>query len=306
MSMRTLLAYIALFCCPFFFSSNAIFGRLAQDIEPFTLAFLRWSLTGVILAMVSLRHWPQLSSAWRQNWRLFLALGWLGMWLAGGIVYMALRETTATNGLLIYTLPPALVILIEYFIKGRRSHPREWIGIVMAVFGVLWIMLEGNMSRLAALAFNPGDLLFLAAAIGWSFYTLLLRQEPIADLPTAGLLSLVALTGSMVLFPFMLWELWDPTALAFPSRLDQWGLVAGVVFSASIGAFILYNFGVKVLGPSLASIFMYLLAPVGIFEAWLFLGEVMGLHHWIGAGFVLGGVILATVPLTLFRSHNAN
>ena len=56
MSMRTLLAYIALFCCPFFFSSNAIFGRLAQDIEPFTLAFLRWSLTGVILAMVSLRH----------------------------------------------------------------------------------------------------------------------------------------------------------------------------------------------------------------------------------------------------------
>ena len=62
----------------------------------------------------------------------------------------------------------------------------------MAVFGVLWIMLEGNMSRLAALAFNPGDLLFLAAAIGWAFYTLLLRQEPIADLPTPGLLSLVA------------------------------------------------------------------------------------------------------------------
>ena len=39
----------------------------------------------------------------------------------------------------------------------------------MAVFGVLWIMLEGDISRLAALAFNPGDLLFLAAAIGWAF-----------------------------------------------------------------------------------------------------------------------------------------
>ena len=62
-----------------------------------------------------------------------------------------------------------MVILIEYFIKGRRSHPREWIGIVMAVFGVLWIMLEGDISRLAALAFNPGDLLFLAAALAGPF-----------------------------------------------------------------------------------------------------------------------------------------
>ena len=104
----------------------------------------------------------------------------------------------------------------------------------------------------------------------------------------------------------MLWELWDPSALAFPSRPDQWGLVAGVVFSASIGAFILYNFGVKVLGPAWPAFSCTYLHPVGIFEAWLFLGEVMGLHHWIGAGFVLGGVILATVPLTLFRSHNAN
>ena len=73
MSMRIILAYVALFCCPFFFSSNAIFGRLAQDIEPFTLAFLRWSLTGAILALVSLRHWSRLLSAWRQNWRLFFA-----------------------------------------------------------------------------------------------------------------------------------------------------------------------------------------------------------------------------------------
>jgi len=306
MSLKNILAYIALFCCPFFFSSNAIFGRLAQDIEPFTLAFLRWSLTGIILALISAKHWPRLTAVWSQNWRLFLCLGWLGTWLAGGIVYMALRNTTATNGLLIYTLPPALVIVIEFFVKGRKSHPREWVGIGLAVVGVGWIMLEGDLTRLVALAFNPGDLLFLAAAIGWAFYTLLLRQDSIADLPTPGLLALVALTGSVVLLPFMVWELFDPAAFGFPSRPDQWALVAGVVFSSSIGAFILYNFGVKVLGPSLASIFMYLLAPVGIFEAWLFLGEVMGPHHWVGAGFVLGGVSLATVPLTLFRSKNAN
>ena len=113
--------YCAVLLSLFLFIQCDLWSLSTQDIEPFTLAFLRWSLTGVILAMVSLRHWPRLSSAWRQNWRLFLALGWLGMWLAGGIVYMALRETTATNGLLIYTLPPALVILIEYFIGTTQS-----------------------------------------------------------------------------------------------------------------------------------------------------------------------------------------
>ena len=61
MSMRIILAYIALFCCPFFFSSNAIFGRLAQDIEPFTLAFLRWSLTGAF--------WPWSACATGRGYR---------------------------------------------------------------------------------------------------------------------------------------------------------------------------------------------------------------------------------------------
>ena len=38
---------------PLFFSSNIIFGRAAVDeVGPFTLAFLRWLLTALVLAVI--------------------------------------------------------------------------------------------------------------------------------------------------------------------------------------------------------------------------------------------------------------
>ena len=296
--IKTWLAFGALVGCTFFFSSNAIFGRMAVDIEPFTLAFLRWSITGSILLVFSAREIQKLWATLCAHPRLFLALGWLGTWLAGGIVYMALKNTTASNGLLIYTLAPALVIVLEFLMKGRRSQPREWIGIAIAVIGVIWIMVEGDFQRLIELRFNRGDLLFLAAAIGWSFYTMGLRSTPVASLSTLGSLAVIALVGSLVLLPFMLWEVLDPSLAPFPSRIDQWVLISGIVASASLGAFILYNFGVRQVGPSIASIFMYLLAPVGLFQAWFFLGEQLSLAHWIGAAGVIFGVVLATLPVS--------
>ena len=44
---------------PLFFCSNIIFGRaIAGQVEPFTLAFIRWSLTAVILMPFV---WPQIN-----------------------------------------------------------------------------------------------------------------------------------------------------------------------------------------------------------------------------------------------------
>ncbi|MCJ8310670.1 MAG: hypothetical protein MJH08_16555, partial [Hyphomicrobiales bacterium] len=44
-------AFAVLMVMPLFFSSNIIFGRaVADQVEPFTLAFIRWSLTALVLA----------------------------------------------------------------------------------------------------------------------------------------------------------------------------------------------------------------------------------------------------------------
>lgn len=289
------IVYITAFLTPLMFSSNAIFGIVAvQSIEPFTLAFLRWFLASCLLLALSWQQLPLVLRLWRQRPLYFLVQGILGMWIAGGLIYWALKHTTATNGLLIYTLTPALVILIEYFTQGRQSRTREWAGILVAMFGVLVIVCQGSVQTLLELRFNPGDLCVLVAAIGWAFFTLGLRDPQVSGLGTFAQMGSIGMVGAGILLPFAGWELVQGAPL--PSSGGQWTLIGGIVLISSLLAFSSFQLSVNRLGASLSAIFMYLLAPFGVALAFIFLGERLLWYHWIGAGLVMLGVIAATFP----------
>lgn len=73
----------------------------------------------------------------------------------------------------------------------------------------------------------------------------------------------------------------------------------GLAFVSSVLAFITYQYGIKILGPATAGIFMYLMPPVGVLLAVTFLGEVFQPFHMVGLILVMTGVILATFPVQL-------
>ncbi|MCC0019650.1 MAG: DMT family transporter [Nitratireductor sp.] len=177
-----LTAYIVMFFAPLFFSTNVVFGRAATDIAPFTLAFLRWGLAALILLALSRKSWPQMVTVLRSQWKLLMLQGFLGMFICGGLVYLALHETTATNGTLIYTSPPVIIILIERFWRGRKMRAREMAGVLLAVLGVLLIVTRGNLANLVTLQFNSGDLIFVFAAVSWAVYSVILKSEAFAGL----------------------------------------------------------------------------------------------------------------------------
>ena len=83
------------------------------------------------------------------------------------MVYFALHYTSATNGTLIYTTPPILIMLIEAIWRGRHISGREIVGICLAVAGVFVIVFRGEAENLASFDFNDGDLIFIAAAVSW-------------------------------------------------------------------------------------------------------------------------------------------
>ena len=132
---------------PLLFSSNIIFGRAAvEDVEPFTLAFLRWFLTAIILMPfvypILKRHRGQLLNMTPQ----LALMGFLGMWICGAMVYLALKYTTATNGTLIYSASPVLIILIEWMYRGRKVGPREAAGVSLALAGVVVIVAKASLN----------------------------------------------------------------------------------------------------------------------------------------------------------------
>ncbi|MDD9910657.1 MAG: DMT family transporter [Ahrensia sp.] len=289
-------AFLILLIMPLFFSSNMVFGRAAIQLgaEPFTLAFLRWSLAAAILAPFV---WGDIKSAsidWKTLWKPLTLMGFLGMWVCGALVYLALKYTTATNGTLIYTSSPVIIILIERVLRGRVISALEALGILLAIVGVVSIVVRGSLDILLSLSFNAGDLLFVVASVSWAVYSFLLRGEEFQALPTMPLFALIAAFGAAILAPFAAAE--TVVTQSAPTGALLWANIAGIILFSSLIAFSSYNHGVKVLGSSLAGIFLYLLPIYGVALAVILLGEEVFAYHVWGSMLVLGGVVLATFP----------
>ncbi len=295
----TLFAYIILFIAPAFFTTNVIFGRQLLSVEPFTLAFIRWGLTSAILLLFCKNEWPEMMRVYKSNKSLSFFCGFLAFWICGGMVYFALHYTSATNGILIYTTPPILILAVEAIWRGRQISVREIVGISFALIGAAIIIANGKLDNLLSLKFNVGDLIFVAAAISWAIYSVLLKSEHYSTLKTLPLLTLLSICGTITLAPFAAYESMYIGDL--PKTRTEWLLIMGIVFLSSIGAFLTFQYGIRMLGASIAGIFMYLLAPWGLLFAWFFLGETLENYHINGTIFILSGIVIATLPLKVFR-----
>jgi len=286
-------AYIILVFMPLFFSSNLIIGRAALDlVEPWTLSFWRWGLAAIILLPFAWTGLRQHSSAILSQWKMIALLGFLGMVICGGFVYVSLRHTTATNATLIYTTTSVFVLILEVLFRGQRVSFRQVGGIVLAFLGVAVIVLRGDLERLLNIQFNPGDLGILLAALSWAVYSVLLRRSSLQALPTRTLFASVAIAGAILLAPIMAFE--TVTVAPVPLEGAAWASMFGLAIFSSVLPFLSYQYGVKIVGPSITSIFLYLLPVYGVAMAVMFLGEEFHAYHAAGFVLVMVGVVMAT------------
>ena len=73
------IAIAVMLVAPVFFASNMIFGRATiPAVAPFTLAFVRWLLVGLILSPALSRQWPAARALVRRHWPRLLLSGFLG------------------------------------------------------------------------------------------------------------------------------------------------------------------------------------------------------------------------------------
>lgn len=296
--------WIVLALTPLFFSTNIIFGRgVVSEVAPFTLAFLRWSFCSIILLPFVMRAKDKTLPFIKSNTLLWLALGFLGMWICGAIVYLALGYTTAINTALVYTTAPIFTILIQFIWFKRAVKPREVIGIIGATIGVAYIVLKGDLSAILTLEFNIGDILILFCAVSWAGYSVLQKTEPCRDIPMLSMLGLTTLAGALLLAPFAVYEFLSGAQM--PVSQHAWLSISGIIFFASLLAFTGTQHGIRHLGPQITGFSLYLLPVYGVLLAVIFLGETYQQFHFIGTIFVLGGVILATAPLNVKKKKNS-
>lgn len=273
-------------------SSNFVIGRgLRDDVSPGLLNLLRWSIAAAVLLPLVWRSLHAQRAVLRSAWPLIALLGLTGVAAFQTLVYHALTLTAALNTMLLLSLSPLLVVLLAWACGGERPTPRQGLGLVLSLFGAAVLVLRGDVSRLAALRFNAGDLWMLLAVLLWSVYSLLLRRRP-PQLSPMVVHAASASAGALCMLPLAAWELLHGAVL--PRAASSWLGIGFVALASSVLAHGLWVRGVAAIGASRASVYVHLIPLFGAALAVAFLGEPVALFHAIGGAVVLAGVVLAS------------
>ena len=283
-------ALVLLFVTPALWSVNYLVARSAPgQIEPHALALLRWLMASLLFGF---GHWAEIWAARRQilrDWKQYLLLGALGMWICGAWLYIGGRTTVAVNIALIYSISPVLIFIASALWLKERVGWVQFVGVLIALAGVLHVVVKGQRVSLATVRWEQGDAWVMAAALSWAAYSLLLRRWT-STLAVSARLAVIALAGVIVLAPFTLLEaLQNPQPLP---TLSGFGLSVAAALFPGYGAYLAFSVMQRELGAARASVVQYLGPIYAALIAWMVLGEPILLHHWIGLGLILPGIYL--------------
>ena len=276
---------------PLFWAGNFIVARASRgEWPPVALSFGRWSIALIALLPFA---WPHLRRDWplyqRYFWRI-VALALPGVAAFNSLVYWGLQTSTATNGMLLNSTIPLLILALGAMFWGQRLGPWAVAGLLVSTLGVAVVILQGSWERAAALDFARGDLIIFAAMVAWALYTMGLKTFP-PEVNRIGLLAVQIVVALPMLAPFLAWEIgsgrlpvWTPTSVA---ALIYIGLVPSVL------AYLFYTKAVEMAGPARAGQFIHLLPVYGAVLSAAVLGEPLHLYHGAGFGLILAGIVLA-------------
>ena len=282
--------YLLLSFTALFWAGNAIVGRLAAGhIPPVTLAFLRWALallTILPFAWIHFRRdWPVI----RSRLGLMTMLSVTGISAFNTLQYWALEYTQALNTLLLQSALPLFVAVWSLILLGVRLTLAQAFGVILSLAGVLTILLHGDLTALAGIAFNKGDLIFIVALVIFGFYSVLSLKRPAIHA-----LSFVAFTfgcGAACLIPLLVFELWTRPVMAL-NAANLLTLLYVAIFPSTL-AYLCFNRGVQLIGANRAAPFFHVVPVFGAAMAIVFLGESLQPFHVVGFALVLVGVYVA-------------
>ena len=276
---------------PACFALNPVTGRaLAEEFGPASLSLLRWSLSGLIIAVLALMRWR--SEHWRASPSQLLriaGLGALAMGFCASAAYMAARTSEATSISLIYACASALVAAWEIAAGRQRPSALLLAGIATCLAGVVLILTRGHPDVLLDLRFTPGDLWATAGMLVFVAYTVAMRRVP-STLTAMPQFAVMSLGAALVLLPFATVEVIANGLPAIHEHALPW--LATVVLATGIGAFLGYNVSLKLNGPVLTSASLTLTPAFSAGLAMLLIGEQLAWYHAAAIALVVAGLLL--------------
>ncbi|MCO5060343.1 MAG: DMT family transporter [Rhizobiaceae bacterium] len=283
-------AYTYLLLTALFWGGNAVAGKLAVgNVSPMLLVALRWSIAVTILAVIG---WRQVRADWptiRANLGLLFLLGALGFTCFNALFYTALIYTSAINVAIEQAGMPMVIFLLNFIIFRLPVSPAQIFGFILSITGVMLTAIHGDLTRLAALDVNLGDLLMLAAVLLYSGYTVALRSKP--QIHWQSLMMTLAVSALLTSLPLVAWEYVSGNLT--PPNLQGWSLALYIAIFPSLLAQIFFIRGNELIGGNRAGIFINMVPIFGTLLSIIIVGEMFQPYHAIAMALVFSGIWIA-------------
>ena len=285
-------AYFLLILTALFWSGNFIVGKAASiyEIPPFSLNFYRWLFAFIILFPFTYKEILDNKKYILENIGFFIILGITSITIFNSIVYYSLYHTQVISGVLMISTIPVWIMFIASLLKIERTNIFQIIGVVLSLTGVICIITKADLELIKNLDFNKGDLSMVVAMFSWAIYSALLRKKTY-KVSQIALLEVIIICGFVFLIPvyFIEMSLGYKVVLNTPFVLT----LTYVVLFPGIIAFLFWIKGIAFIGANRAGVFLHLMPIFGAIMAIVIFNEKFMLYHFLGAVFIIVGIILS-------------
>ena len=186
---------------------------------------------------------------------------------------------------------PVMIIFFCWILRIEKTNSYQILGVIFSLFGVIIIITNADLGKLLNLNFNKGDLWMVVAMFSWAIYSALLRKKKF-KLSRIAFLQTIITAGLIFLLPAYLLEM----KLGYKLNLHiPFLLTLGyVVLFPGLAAFFFWIKGISIIGSNRSGIFLHLIPIFSTLMAIIIFKEKFMNFHFIGAAFIITGIILST------------
>lgn len=293
-----LIVLIAAFAAVYVFwgSTYLAIKYTIETLPPFLMAGTRFAFAGGILYFIA-RISKDYERPTRSHWKTSFIVGTLLLLGGNGGVVLAQHYIPSSMAALLVATEPLWIVLLSWiWLRSGRPNLKVGLGLVIGFAGV-WLLISGRPSAAGPTADGYGQWIGILAVIfgafSWAAGSIygLRASVPKSSLLTAGM-QMIAGSVSLLLVGFVRGE-WSTFAPSAVSNNSLFGLAYLIIFGSLVG-FTAYSWLLKNARPSMVATYAYVNPVIAVMLGWLIAGESMTGQMLIGAGIVVGSVVLIT------------
>ena len=286
---KSLLPYTAIFFATLFWGSSfAAMKVTITELGPWSVMWARMATALIVILPFAWKLRPRQKQYKAGDWKLLLPFVGLQPCLYFLLESNALRFTSSSQAGLISASVPLMVAVGAHYLLHEKVAKETVTGLFLSLGGVVWLTLAGTPSESAS---NPllGNTLEFGAMISAVGYVLLVKKLTERYDPWT-LTALQIVAGFIFFSPGALFFLKGGLNTLSPGQLITLGYLGVFV---SLGAFGLYNTGIKYIPANRASALVNMIPVIAVLLGWVLLGERLNGSQVAAAVCVLGGVWLS-------------